>query len=102
MTVILTDSLERSHCANLYSKSGLITIVILFVSFALPLFLVVNTHNYWVDTATYFEQPSIHHNNEVLVFVQTDERVYSFASTKALNSLIDASNEAAGSLAPEF
>ena len=55
MAVILTDALDKKHCANVVSKSGLVTLVMLAVSFVLPLFLVVNTHNYWVDTATYFE-----------------------------------------------
>jgi hypothetical protein len=102
MAVILTDALDKRHCANVVSKSGLVTLVMIGVSLVLPLFLVVNTHNYWVDTASYFEQPSIQHNNEIVVFVQTDTDVYSFASTKSLNSLIDASTEAANSIAPEF
>ena len=81
MARILQDSLDKSHHAKLFSTSGFITAVIIVTAFALPLFLVVNTHNYWVNTATYFEQPHITHMNEILVFLQTDEKVYSFAST---------------------
>ena len=50
----------------------------------------------------YFEQPSVKHMNEILVFVQTDEKVYTFASTKSLNNLVDGSSEDAAEIAPEF
>ena len=51
---------------------------------------------------TYFEQPNVRHLNEILVYVHTDTKVYTFASTKSLNDLIDGSSEVATALSPQF
>merc|ERR1719263_260256 len=40
--------------------------------------------------------------NEILVYVQTEDSFYTFASTKSLNQLIDGSNEDASEISPEF
>jgi hypothetical protein len=49
---------------------------------------------------TFYEQPSISHLNEVLVYMYTDDTVYSFGSTKNLNDLIDGSTEEATKISP--
>jgi len=54
---------------------------ITLLAFLIPLYIVTKTHNYWVNTALYFEQPKVEHYGEVMVFVQTDSKVYTFAST---------------------
>ena len=95
MAIILTDILDKKHSGPIFSKTGLITVVIIFVTFALPLFLVVNTHNYWVNTRTYLEQPDIMHMNEIMVQMCTDLNCYSFASTKNLNDIFYGTTESA-------
>lgn len=102
MAIILRDVLHKNHVAPLFSKAGVVAVTLIVIAFVLPLFIVVQTHNYWVDTMTYFEQPNVRHLNEILVFLQTDSQVYTFASTKSLNDLIDGSSEVATVLAPEF
>ena len=100
--VILTDNLHKTHSAPIFSRTGIASLIVIFSVFFLPLLLVRMTHNYWIDTQIYFEQPNIKHLNEVLVFVNTDDAVYSFGSTKNLNDLIDGSREEATRLAPQF
>ena len=102
MSLILSDQLQKNHCAPVVSKSGFVTGTLLFVTLALPMFLVTQTHNFWQDTMTYFEQPSVKHQNELMVFLYTDTKVYAFASTKNLNDLVATSNNDASSLAPSF
>ena len=80
----------------------MVTAILILTALVFPLVLVTQTHNFWVDTATYFEQPSIKHLNELLVFVYTDRQVYAIASTQSLNDLIENSNEKSSKLAPSF
>ena len=65
--------------------------------------------DYWVDTMAYFEQASVRHLNEILVFIYTDapddgsdSGVYTFGSTKSLNDLIAGSSEVATARSPQF
>jgi hypothetical protein len=69
MSKILTDKLQKNHAAPVFSKSGLVTGTLFIVSLLIPIILVTQTHNFWVETATYFEQPSVKHLNEILVFM---------------------------------
>ena len=46
-----------------------------------------------MDTLTYYEQPNIRHLNEIMVYMYTDDGVFSFGSTKNLNDLVDGSFE---------
>ena len=48
----------------------------------------------------YFEQPAVTHLNELMVFMYTDDGVYSFGSTKNLNDLLVGTSEDASSLSP--
>merc|ERR1740115_255832 len=82
--IVLSDYLHKSHSAPVFSITGLVSISIILVTIFLPLLLVVMTHNYWIDTMKYFEQPSVKHLNELMVFMYTDDGVYSFGSTKNL------------------
>jgi len=102
MAIILTDDLSLNHSAPLISKSGCTSMVLILFTLLLPLFLVTQTHNYWVETYTYSEQPNIKHMNEIMVFLYTDTDVYTFASTKNLNDLLDSSGEHGNALSPEF
>ena len=72
MALILKDALQKDHHAPLFSKTGMISAFITLLAFLIPLFIVTKTHNYWVNTAIYFEQPNVVHYGEVMVFVQTD------------------------------
>ena len=45
MPVILTDLLHKDHTARLCSKTGIVTICILVLTFALPFIVVVLTHS---------------------------------------------------------
>lgn len=45
--------------------------------------------DYWVDTKVFYEQPKVKHLNELMVYVYTDEGVFSFGSTKALNDMVE-------------
>jgi hypothetical protein len=102
MARILSDTLQKNHSAPILSQAGFVTAVMYVFALVLPIYFITNTHNYWVNTAMYFEQPSVKHMNEILVFVQTDEKVYTFASTKSLNNLVDGSSENAAEISPEF
>ena len=51
---------------------------------------------------TYFEQPDVRHMNEIIVWLYTDSKIYSFATTKSLNDYIDGSGEAGEELSPAF
>ena len=97
--IVLSDYLHKSHSAPIFSISGLVSISVILVTIFIPLLLVVMTHSkyqsfmnwskyiidYWIDTMKYFEQPSVKHLNELMVFMYTDDGVYSFGSTKNLN-----------------
>jgi len=50
----------------------------------------------------YFEQPSVRHMNELMVFMYTDDGAFTFGSTKNLNDLIVGSSEDASALSPQF
>lgn len=112
MAIILRDNLQKDHNVPLISSSFLVGFIITLVAFLLPLFLVVQTHSkclslltlpdYWVDTMTYFEQPDVRHMNEIIVWLYTDSKIYSFATTKSLNDYIDGSGEAGEELSPAF
>lgn len=102
MSTILTENFYKQHCAPLASKSGLVSVIMLLITFMLPMFLIIRTHNFWVGTRGYFEQPSVSHTNEIVVFVYTDDRVYTVASTQSLNDLLDSSSESGASLSPTF
>lgn len=102
MATIVTDQLQKNHCAPILSRTFLVSGTLSFVAFLLPLILVAQTHNFWVNTATYFEQPNVTHLNEIVVFLYTDTNVYTFASTQALNDLLENSSEDASSLSPSF
>jgi len=102
MAVIITDTLHKSHLAPFFSTTGLISVSVLIVTIFLPLLLVIMTHNYWIDTMKYFEQPSVRHMNELMVFMYTDDGAFTFGSTKNLNDLIVGSSEDASALSPQF
>ena len=69
MAKVLTHALDKNHSASLVSQSAFIVLVVMFVAFGLPLFLVIRTHNFWVNTDDYFEQPNVRHMNEIVVYV---------------------------------
>ena len=58
--------------------------------------------DYWIDTITYYEQPNIKHLNEIMVYMYTDDGVFSFGSTKNLNDLFDGSFEESTKISPQF
>ena len=88
MSTVISDLLHKNHSAPVFSKTGCVSIIVVFITFFLPLFLVLQTHNYWVNTNIYFEQPKVSHTNEIVVFLYTDDGVYTFGSTKSLNGLV--------------
>ena len=97
MPVILTDLLHKDHTARLCSKTGIVTICILVLTFVLPFIVVVLTHSKYISsndidvdapsflytdrvahlfsvdyfdwTSSYYEQPSITHLNEFLIYL---------------------------------
>lgn len=50
----------------------------------------------------YYEQPEVTHLNELMVFMYTDDNVYTFGSTKNINDLLMGSTEDASILSPQF
>jgi hypothetical protein len=56
--------------------------------------------DYWIDTMKYFEQPAVTHLNELMVFMYTDDNVYTFGSTQNINDLLMGSTEDASALSP--
>jgi len=100
--VIIQDYLHKDHIAKLFSRIGLVATIMTVVAFVLPLFVVTNTHNYWVNTAKYQEQTDVTHLNEILVYIFSDDGVKTFATTKSLNDLFDGTSADASSLSPSF
>ena len=45
MAIIITDILHKNHIAPLLSKSGVVAVILIAISFILPLFIVVQTHS---------------------------------------------------------
>ena len=55
MALIVRDALNKDHFAPVLSKTGFVSIIFIAITFILPLYLVVMTHNYWLHTYTYEE-----------------------------------------------
>ena len=72
MVLILQDLLHKNHVAPVFSKTGFVSIITFLIIFGVPLFVTFMTNNYWVNTSSYIEQPSVTHINEILVYLQTD------------------------------
>ena len=49
--------------------------------------------DYFEWTSSYYEQPSIMHLNEFLIYLQTDTQVYGIGSTKGLNDFMSGTSE---------
>jgi len=69
MVVIITDLLHKNHVANIFSKSGFVSIITYIIIFGVPIFVTFMTNNYWLTYATYNEQPNVTLVNEILVFI---------------------------------
>jgi uncharacterized membrane protein len=102
MVVILTDNLNKDHIAPSFSKVAIVSLTLILVALFLPVFLVVQTHNFWVSTDIYYEQASVKHLNDIVVYFLTDTGVYSVASTKALNDNYHSTPQDSSHLSPEI
>jgi len=103
MAILLRDLLNKNHHVNaLCSQTFLVAFIIIFVTLFLPFFVVIWTHNYWVDTYTYVEQPTVRHMNEILVYVYTTNKIYGFGSTKELNAYFETADDGGKDLSPMF
>ena len=71
MVVIITDLLHKNHVANIFSKTGFVSLAMYLIIFGVPVFVTFMKNNYWINYAIYYEQPNVNLVNEILVYVQT-------------------------------
>jgi hypothetical protein len=69
MAIILRDYLHRVYKIQWLSWTGITITLLYLIALIIPVVIETRTHNYWVNTATYFEKPSVNHLQDVLVFI---------------------------------
>ncbi|KAL4234256.1 hypothetical protein ACF0H5_005906 [Mactra antiquata] len=62
----------RRYRTHLCSKASLLLVLILFLTFIPPLFIVYRSYGFWKKTDTYREYPTIHFKNELLMVAELE------------------------------
>jgi hypothetical protein len=86
MAVLFTDSFKRSFNVFPLSRSAIIFYFFMALAFIMPIVLVVKTHNFWVKSSTYTEQPDVAHLQEMLVLLHTTEGVKTISMSENFKS----------------
>lgn len=88
MAYLVSQNLERQFIGDRCSLAFCFCIIIYAIGILAPFFLAFSTHNFWLDTETYYEQPSVSFRNEIIIFVSTDSGTKAYSSIKGINDLI--------------